>query len=312
MISIFNNPDYFDSNEEYYNHLNLIDVEYINKNPPIFRNNMNEEQLPQNMKDIEIANFKDENYFNSINDDNERYFTKSKNNTLETTNPNKNLIFKSIKVKKIFSIKKERKKGRFKIINPPRHPTKHNKFSRDDITSKIKRLFVKKTIKYINKKYNEFLLSKKKKKRVLLMKIIPEIYKKYSIKDNQHFFNLYLYQLFSQDLLDKIKEYSKDYNRKQIKSLYEKNKAKEVIEILNLTVKEMYQIYISNTIPDYNFENDLENLIKEDEKEENEGVEDEDKKDKKEEDMVKYKNKVKDIANDLINFVFRKEIKSII
>ena len=96
MISIFNNPDYFDSNEEYYNHLNLIDVEYINKNPPIFRNNMNEEQLPQNMKDIEIANFKDENYFNSINDDNERYFTKTKNNTLETTNPNKNLIFQSM------------------------------------------------------------------------------------------------------------------------------------------------------------------------------------------------------------------------
>ena len=74
----------------------------------------------------------------------------------------------------------------------------------------------------------------------------------------------------------------------------------------------MYQIYISNTIPDYNLENDLEDVIKEDEKEENEGVEDEDKKDKKEEDMVKYKNKVKDIANDLINFVFRKEIKSII
>ena len=227
MTTIFNNPDYFGSNEEYYNHLNLIDVEYINKNPPMFRNNMNEEQLPQNMKDIEIANFKDENYFNSINDDNERYFTKTKNNTLETTNPNKNLIFKSIKVKKIFSIKKERKKGRFKIINPPRHLTKHNKFSRDDITSKIKRLFVKKTIKYINKKYNEFLLSKKKKKRVLLMKIIPEIYKKYSIKDNQLFFNLYLYQLFSQDLSDKIKEYSKDYNRKQIKSLYEKIKQKK-------------------------------------------------------------------------------------
>ncbi len=125
------------------------------------------------------------------------------------------------------------------------------------------------------------------------MKIIPEIYKKYSIKDNQLFFNLYLYQLFSQDLSDKIKEYSKDYNRKQIKSLYEKNKAKEVIEILNLTVKEMYQIYISNTISDYNWENDLEHAIKEDEEE-------------SEEDRVKYKNKVKEIANDLINFVFRK------
>ena len=55
----------------------------------------------------------------------------------------------------------------------------------------------------------------------------------------------------------------------------------------------MYQIYISNTIPDYNSENDLEDAIKEDEEE-------------SEEDRVKYKNKVKEIANDLINFVFRK------
>ena len=75
--------------------------------------------------------------------------------------------------------------------------------------------------------------------------------------------------------------------------MYEKNEAKEVIEILNLTVKEMYQIYLSNTIPDYNLENDLEHAIKEDEEE-------------SEEDRVKYKNKVKEIANDLINFVFRK------
>ena len=152
---------------------------------------------------------------------------------------------------------------------------------------------MKKTIKYINKKYNGFLLKKKKKKRDLLKKISPEIYRIYSTKDNQNFFNLYLYQLFSQDLSDKITQYSKDYNRKQIKSLYEKNEAKEVIEILNLTVKEMYQIYISNTIPDYNLENDLEHAIKEDEEE-------------SEEDRVKYKNKVKEIANDLINFVFRK------
>ena len=127
----------------------------------------------------------------------------------------------------------------------------------------------------------------------MVLMIKTKIYKKYSTKDNQHFFNLYLYQLFSQDLSDKITQYSKDYNRKQIKSLYEKNEAKEVIEILNLTVKEMYQIYISNTIPDYNLENDLENAIKEDEEE-------------SEEDRVKYKNKVKEIANDLINFVFRK------
>jgi hypothetical protein len=186
---------------------------------------------------------------------------------------------------------------------------KHDKFSRDDIISKIKRLFIKATRNYINKKYNEFLLSKNKKKKILLMKIIPKVYKNYSLKDNQHFFNLNLYQLFSENLSKKIKEFSEDYNRKQIKSLYKNNEAKEIINILNLTVKEMYEIYISNQIPEYNFENDLSNIIKEEDDEENEEIKDEDKKDEQEEDKDKYKNKVKDIANNLVEFIFRKKAK---
>ena len=305
MSSLFKNPEYFSSNEEYYNNLNLISNEYINKNPPIFKSN--NDVFSQNLEDIEINNLKEENYYNSNKDDEERYFSKSKNSTEENTNPNKKLIFKSVKVEKIFSIKKERKKGRFTLLNPPRYLAKHDKFSRDDIISKIKRLFIKATRNYINKKYNEFLLSKNKKKRILLMKIIPKVYKNYSLKDNQHFFNLYLYQLFSEDLSKKIKEYSEDYNRKQIKSIYKKNEAKEIINILNLTVKEMYQIYISNQIPEYSFENDLSNIIKEDDEEENEEIEDGDKKDGQEKDKDKYRNKIKDIANNLIEFIFRKK-----
>ena len=189
--------------------------------------------------------------------------------------------------------KKERKKGRISNKNRPSNKIRHDKFSRDDITSKIKRLFVKVSRNYINTKYNELLVSKKKKKRILLRKINPEIYRKYSLKDNQYFFNLYLYQLFSENLSKKIKEYSEDYNRKQIKSLYEKNEAKEIINILNLTVKGMYQIYISNQIPEYSFENDLSKIIKEDVKE-------------SEEERIKYKNKVKKIAYDLIGYIFRR------
>jgi len=307
MSSLFKNPEYFSSNEEYYNNLNLINNEYINKNPPIFKSN--NDVFSQNLEDIEINNLKEENYYNSNKDDEERYFSKSKNSTEENTNSNKKLIFKSVKVEKIFSIKKERKKGRFALLNPPRYLAKHDKYSRDDIISKIKRLFIKATRNYINKKYNEFLLSKNKKKKILLMKIIPKVYKNYSLKDNQHFFNLYLYQLFSENLSKKIKEYSEDYNRKQIKSIYKKNEAKEIINILNLTVKEMYQIYISNQIPDYNFENDLSKIIKEEDEEENEEIEDEDKKDEQEEYKDKYKSKVKDIASNLVEFIFRKKAK---
>ena len=107
---------------------------------------------------------------------------------------------------------------------------------------------------------------------------------------------MYIYQLFSNDLSDKITKFSKDYNRKQIKLLYEKNKAKEAIEIMNFKVKEMYEIYISNKVFDYNFERDLIAIIKEKDEE------------IKGEEKNNYKSKVKDIANNLINFINRKEI----
>ena len=284
-MDIFHNPEYFDSNDP--PSLSLFRIRDIEENLRRGNNNI----LNGFQEDLEDEIFPMHNQ--DIPNENIIYPNNENGNNISQV-PTEFRTRNLPKFKTTIVEKNGKSKGRYSKKNGrPSYKIKHTKFSRDDITSKIKRLFVKKTIKYINKKYNGFLLKKKKKKRDLLKKISPKIYKKYSIKDNQHFFNLYLYQLFSQDLSDKITQYSKDYNRKQIKSLYEKNEAKEVIEILNLTVKEMYQIYISNTIPDYNLENDLENAIKEDEEE-------------SEEDRVKYKNKVKEIANDLINFVFRK------
>ena len=287
MDNIFHNPDYFDSNDP--PRISLFGIMNIEENIRSIDNNRFNRQLEEmeaeiyDMDNIDIPN----NNNNGFYPNNENVNNFSQNPTEANTRPNYPK-FKTTVVEKV-----EKNKGRISIENPPSYKVKHDKFSRDDTSSKIKRIFTKETRNYINKKYNEFLLNKKKKKRPLLMKIIPKIYKKYSTKDNQHFFNLHLYQLFSEDLSDKIKEYSKDYNRKQLKLLYEKNEAKEIIEILNLTVKEMYQIYISNKISDYNLENGIENEIKGDKRE-------------SEEQNVKYKNRVKDIAYDLINFVFRK------
>ena len=284
-MDIFHNPEYFDSNDP--PTMSLFGIITLEENLRRFNNNILNGFQEESEDEIFSMHNQDAPNENIIYPNNENGNNISQEPTESRT---RNLPqFKTTIVKKT-----GKSKGRLsKKIGRPSYKIKHSKSSRDDIISKIKRLFVKNTNNYINKKYNGFLLKKKKKKRVLLKKISPEIYRIYSTKDNQHFFNLYLYQLFSQDLSDKITQYSKDYNRKRIKSLYEKNEAKEIIEILNLTVKEMYQIYISNSIPDYNLENDLENLIKEDEEE-------------SEEDRARYKNKVKEIANDLINFVFRK------
>ena len=304
MDNLFHNPSYFNSDES--SPISLTGFQHIEENIRSLNanNNLNQEKNMEKEVEEEEEEEKEEE------GEDEKYCINEhdipNNNISPQININENNLPQNQTeatstrqtiprfITTIVEKKEEKKKGRIPIENRPSNMIRHDKFSRDDITSKIKRLFVKVTRNYINKKYNEFLLSKNKKKRILLRKINPEIYRKYSLKDNQHFFNLYLYQLFSENLSKKIKEYSEDYNRKQIKSLYEKNEAKEIINILNITVKEMYQIYVSNQIPEYsNFENDLCNIIKENDKE-------------SEEERIKYKNKVKKIAYDLIGYIFRR------
>jgi hypothetical protein len=270
---------------------------------------------------------------NDKNDDDLIYYIKT------TTITPKKKIFQSKKVKKVFLIRKkeknERTKGRLPLGHRPLNIPKHNKNSVDNITTKIKAHFVKKTLKYINKKYNEFLLQKNRKKKTLLMNIKPNSYNKFSKKANKEFLRLNIQQLFSADLTSRITGFQKDYNRTQIKSLFEKNEATEVINIMNSSVKEMYENYSSNKIADYNLESDLKAISginkevesnddkqeepgsnndeefeeEEDEKgEENEegideGSENDEENGKGEREGKKYKDKYKDVAEKLIDLL---------
>ena len=305
-MNIFTNPDYFESPDLLTNSIPKIDniqenIQSNNKNTVsqyIDEDDKNDEKYYKDFFENISNNSK---FFNSNNDDEQIYYQtkKTEANTQPINKKQKKQIFDIKKIERIFSIKKTekngRKKGRLSLGNHPLYQPKHDKYFKDNIILKIKRYFVNSTLNYINKKYNEYLSIKKKKNRPLLKKIITDFYKVYSTEANQGFLNLYIYQLFSNDLSDKITKFSKDYNRKQIKLLYEKNKAKEVIEIMNFKVKEMYEIYISNKVFDYNFERDLIAIIKEKDEE------------IKGEEKNKYKSKVKDIANNLINFINRKE-----
>ena len=244
-------------------------------------------------------------------DDNSRFYTKT------NTAPKKKKIFQLKKVQRIFSIRKrdrnERKKGRLPLNRRPLNIPKHNKNSLDNIATKIKAHFVKKTLKYVNKKFNEFLLRNNRKKKTLLMNIKPDSYKKFSKKANQDFINLKIHQLFSADLTNRIREFPKYYNRTQIKSLFEKNEAIEVIEIMNSSVKEMYEIYSSNKITDYNLESDLKETAEKNGKEKehdsnsneegiDEGSENEEE-EKGEEEGKDYKDKYKNTAEKLIDLL---------
>ena len=315
-MSLYLDIDNYQSNIwDYYPTISIPEIvknnEYLNENIQCNNNSTNATFQEEEDEDDEFGNAysksfgssKNNSNIDNDNDEEKIHYSERKteeNSTEKKDIKTKNTVFKIIKTKKIFTIKpkEERKKGRLSIGNRPLYQPKHDKKSTDNIISKIKRHFVRSTLNYINKKYNEFLSKKKtENKRTLLKKIIPNSYKEYSRKANQKFLNLYLYQLFSQDLSNRITEYSKDYNRKQIKLLYEENKAKEVIEIMNLTVKEIYEIYISNRISGFNLKNDLNNIIKEKGKEE--------KNDWTGNGNTEYKNKVKNIAENLVYFLSR-------
>ena len=195
--------------------------------------------------------------------DEERYFSTIDFTRKKKVSQAKQNIFSIKKVKKVFLIKKTsrngRKRGRMTIKSRPSYEPRHDRNSGDNIVLKIKRHIVERTRNYINKKYEEYLTNKKQKKNnQFLKKIIPNSYNVYNETENKEFLKKTLYQLFSTDISDKYNERnSKDYNRKQISKLFEENKAKELIEIMKLTMKEIYELYISNKIEGFNLESDL-------------------------------------------------------
>ena len=162
------------------------------------------------------------------------------------------------------SRKKEIKRGRRNSKIPISNEIKHSKNTIDNIKGKIKRYFIKSLLNYINKKYKEYLTKKEMEPHELLKKVNPKISLAYSGGEGKPFLSMTIYEIFFRNLSDKYTKYYKDYNCNQLTLLYQKNDAKEVIDIMNKTVKEMYEIYISNEIDDFNLNNDLIKIEKKD------------------------------------------------
>ena len=174
---------------------------------------------------------------------------------------------------KIFNIKKSKKRGRIKFGSKASSEVKHDKFGSDNIKQKIKRRFIQSIRNYLNNLYNKYFCLKKRKSDNFLKKIKPK---------NLENFSMTLRELFSSDLGSKYTKMDKKYNKKNIDILIQKNEAKEIIQLLNKTIKEVYEIYINDEIPEFSLAHDLNKIEK---KEGN-----------------YYKNKVKEIALQLIAF----------
>ena len=140
----------------------------------------------------------------------------------------------------------------------------HDKNSSDIIKPKLKRRFIQSAMNYINYLYNKSLKDNKGKTKKFLRKIKTD----FSNSNNLKYFSKTLRQFFSSDLSGKHKKINKNYNRNNIDKLYEEDKEKDIIKLMNETLEEVFKIYISNKIPEFNLYNDL-NEIKEKENEGN-------------------------------------------
>ena len=143
-------------------------------------------------------------------------------------------IFKIYKIKKLGRIKKSsNKKG------------KHNRFQRDNIIIKFKVLLMNNIYNYINNSFNVNSY-KYKKKLIILKRLSSANIKSISKKDNILWFNSKIKDIFSQKISTKIISCNLDYNEKLINKIYSEKKEIKVINILDRTIKEIWNVYINN------------------------------------------------------------------
>ena len=227
-----------------------------------FHNLFNDEQFGSfynnNSSTIEIEEKNFAKNFNTV-------FCSKENNTLDD----------DINYKKLYYIEKtkskilKRKRGRLPKNKTPSYKLKHSKLSKDDIIQKIIKNLKNIAFSYINKLYEK---NNKDKKSEPLLRSIDS--KEYNVFSNQKIYELFhkkLADLFSADISKRnsnfLTNHSKDYNKVVIETLIKENKEKNVIRVFNLTLRDIYEHYINNEIPEFNFENDLIKIEKKEGKE---------------------------------------------
>jgi hypothetical protein len=148
------------------------------------------------------------------------------------------------KSKKIFSIKKVKKKGRHKKNSNKKG--KHDKYNRDNIIRRFKVHLMRNIFNYIN---SLFTINQRSKKYKKIIKMISSSNTKLiSKKDNLEWLNSSLKKIFSQNVSKRAFNFNSNYNQKLINKIYKENKEINVIKLLDKTIREMWIIYINDDI----------------------------------------------------------------
>jgi hypothetical protein len=220
------------------NSINLNNIDNIDINNIFNHNNTTDnflDLLGPNNKLI-VADFNN-NIYNNL------FSTNSYSRSIRQNNENLN----EKNNKMIFRIEKDNKnKGR--IRKNSNLKGRHNKFSEDNIIRKIKCRFLEKCRMYINNEYRKYKLKHRrhKKKDDWIQRINPKVSRIIKRDDNLKWLKSKLYEIYSEKVSTKCSLHKPDHNKKEIEKLLKKNKAKDVISILNKSVKEMFYIFCNN------------------------------------------------------------------
>jgi hypothetical protein len=224
-----------DENNSYFNEqLNLKDTSRFNeKNDLIFYT------LDFNLFDDYNQTKNNSDMSCDINDD-DLYYSKQKNMrliSLNTSTSNENDV-EAQKKTKIFVKLGRKKKG--EIFDKEKV---HSKESKDNISIKFKRLFLKNLIKFLNNKLEK---SRNLKLNLLRFKFLNSGYIKSLKKDlNLEMLDSPAFAVLSQDIAKKYKNFDKDYNKKIIKLIYEENE-KSLMIILNQSIRKLMKIFCND------------------------------------------------------------------
>ena len=214
------------------------------------------------------------------------------------TNDKKQNLFKITTEKKDeneFTNKGRRKKDKLYSSESAKKLV-HDKFQDDNIIQKIKIHFLNAARQYVNSEYKKYFQKMyPRAKYQELIKMMERNYEKYLNNENK---KVFLLLKLSDILSGKVSNrYSNEgdkehYNKKNIEKLMEEGEPKHLVDFINKTVEEAYEIYIreeEDKIPEFNFENDLSKI-----------------QDEKNEKGESYKAKYKNIAKEFLKIINNK------
>lgn len=205
---------------------------------------------------------------NGINNNLSKKETNSSDNKSQIKYKDYNLQIKAQKSSKIYNIiKVNKKRGRLNKKSKKKNIyAPHNKLTDDNILRKIKARFLRNLLNFLNFLYSEHIRIINSK---LILPIDPSIARNIHGSDNSKWFDKKIKDVFSYKVSSIFKAHNPDENIIKIGQFYQKEKNNHIklIKVLEMKIREIYDIYIKDEKVEGfeefdNLDNDIKQLEK--------------------------------------------------